>query len=108
MNCTEEKIREIAARLVLDGLKKSAALNQEAWQEYRMAIMMNRHEGSAQHKAAHLKFQRAARILALCGKLAAAHGVGPKANGRGCRPSRCKTFNTETDKENTTCATTWQ
>lgn len=82
----KERIKQIAARMVLDGLRRSAALTSEAWREYRLAQMLPRWEAEALRISAAGKFHRAARIEQLCGRLAAAHGIGQKRTGRGGRP----------------------
>ena len=105
-----EKIKRTAERLVSDGLKRSAALTQDAWRDFYMAKMMTKHEANGLFNTARTKFKRAASMNKLCGRIAAQHGITPKANGRGWSPDRCmKPANDTTSKEEaTTCETTWQ
>ena len=78
-----EKLKKTAERLVSDGLKKSAALNQAAWRDFYMAKMMTKHEANGLFNTAMGKFKRAKSINKLCGRMAAQHGITPNANGRG-------------------------
>ena len=78
-----EKLKREAQRLVTEGLKRSAALNREAFKDRRMANLMIKHEADGLIQSARIKFRRAARMRSLCGRMAAQHGIALNANGRG-------------------------
>lgn len=82
----ENRLRRIAARMVADGLRRAAVLRKEARDERRMADLMSASQGAALRYSAIAKVQKAGRMEQLCGRLAAAHGIGPKRTGRGLRP----------------------
>ncbi len=79
----KEKLKRTAARLVADGLRRSAALCGEANRERRLAELLPNPEREALRLSAVGKFQKAASIRRLTGRMAAAHGIGPKRTGRG-------------------------
>lgn len=81
-----EKLKRQAQRLVTEGLKRSAALNREAWRDRRMARMMRRHEANGLINSSRIKFQRAKRLRGFCDRMAAQHGILQNANGRGVAP----------------------
>ena len=78
-----EKLKRQAQRLVCEGLKRSAALNREAFKDRRMANLMLKHEADGLINSARMKFQRAARLRSFCSRMAAQHGITPNANGQG-------------------------
>lgn len=81
-----ERLKRLAARLITEGLRRSAAIKEEGVRERRLADLMPKADREALRISAAGKIQRAARIRQLCGRLAAAHGIGPKRTGRGLQP----------------------
>ena len=95
----KEMIRRLATRLVFQGLRRAEAMSGEAWRERRLAELLPTPDKEALKMSATAKFQKAARIRQLCGRLAAAHDIGPKRTGRGLRPRPAQ-------KENSTAVLT--
>lgn len=90
----KEMLKRLAARLVAQGLRRAEALSGEAWRQRRLAELMPAEERKAAKMAAHEMLQKAARMRQIAGRLAAAHGIGPKGNGRGMRPRPLQTKST--------------
>ena len=82
----KEQLRNLAAKLVADGLKRAAVISGQAWQERRMAELLPRPEAADLRYSATAKFLKASRLRQLCGRLAAAHGISQKETGQGLRP----------------------
>jgi hypothetical protein len=82
----KEKLKRLAARLVAEGFRKAECLSKEAWRERRMADLLPEPDKEALQIQAAAKFEYAARVRQLCGRLAAAHDIGPKRTGQGSRP----------------------
>jgi hypothetical protein len=82
----KEMLRSLAARMVTDGLRRAEVMSGEAWRQRRLADLMPDPERNAAKLAADEMLQKAARIRQIAGRLAAAHDIGPKGNGRGVRP----------------------
>jgi hypothetical protein len=82
----KEMLRSLAARMVTDGLRRAEVMSGEAWRQRRLADLMPDPERNAAKLAADEMLQKAARIRQITGRLAAAHDIGPKRNGRGVRP----------------------
>jgi hypothetical protein len=82
----KEMLKRLAARLVAQGLRRAEGLSGEAWRQMRLAELLPAAERKAAKLEANDKLQRAARMRQLAGRLAAAHGIGPKRNGRRLAP----------------------
>ncbi len=82
----KEMIRRLVARLVVQGLRRAAALCGEARRQRRLAELMPASDKEVLRMSAAAKLRKAARIRQLCGRLAAAHGIGPKRTGRRLAP----------------------
>ena len=79
-------IRCLAARMVAQGLRKASALTSEARREQHMAGLLPAKDGCTLMMSAEAKLKKAQRMEQICGRLAAAHNIGPKGTGRGLQP----------------------
>lgn len=95
----KEMIKRLAARLVAQGLRRAEGLSGQAFRERRLAELLPAPDQQVLKMAAAAKFQKAARIRQLCGRLAAAHNIGPKRTGRRLAPRPAR-------KENSTAVLT--
>jgi hypothetical protein len=76
----EKTLKMVAARIVLDGLRRAEVLCGEAWRQQRMADSMPEPDRSLERLSAAAKFGKAARIRHVCVMIGTAHNVGPKKN----------------------------
>jgi len=68
-------LRRMAWRMVRDGIRRVDDLRESAWQDLRIAQMLNRPDADCLRHEASSKLKRAARLRRMCLVVADQHGL---------------------------------